>query len=88
MLISDGDANVPLDGNLDCEAELSLLAARIRDDRISTIAIDALPRWSRAAPMIRIADQLGARYHHVDHLRPSAIVQALNGISPTIKRNQ
>jgi Mg-chelatase subunit ChlD len=41
------------------------------------VAIDTLPRRSGAAPMRRIAEQLGARYHHVNHLRPSAIVRAL-----------
>ena len=74
VLISDGDANVSFDRNRDCQAELSLMAARIRDDAISAVAIDVQPRSSATAPMRQIAKQLGARYHHIDDLRASATV--------------
>jgi magnesium chelatase subunit D len=79
-LISDGGANVPLGDRRDCEAELLQLASRIHNDGISAVAIDTLPCGSGAAPMRRIADRLGARYHHVDHLRSSAIVRAVEAI--------
>jgi magnesium chelatase subunit D len=80
VLISDGDANVSLGRTRDCETELVQLASRIQDDGIDAVAIDTLPRGSGTAPMCRIADRLGARYYHIDHLRASAIVRTVEAI--------
>ena len=66
----------------DCITELLELSSRIRADGIRTVAIDALPRWSGAARMRRIAEHLGARYHHVDQLRASSIVSAVETFRP------
>jgi magnesium chelatase subunit D len=77
VLLSDGEANVPHDPWRGTLAEVLALAGRIRADRIETVAIDTRPGRPRTGPLHRIAARLGAGYHHIEDLRPAAIVKAV-----------
>lgn len=60
VVISDGEANVPLEPGPFLDAELQRLATRIRADRVTSIVVDTNPRAARSALMRRLAVWLGA----------------------------
>jgi magnesium chelatase subunit D len=79
VVISDGEANVPLTSGKDVVKELLTLAREVRKDRIACVAIDTSPMNRGKGNMVAIAKALGARYYHVDHLRVNNIVDAVRG---------
>lgn len=83
VLISDGDANVPILEGTDVARELFAIARAIGADAIQTVAVDTELGSLRSDRMRRIAEALGATYHHIDHLRPRSLVQAVRGAEHT-----
>ena len=77
VVISDGDANVPLVEGRPYLEEVCMLAESIRNDGIESIAIDTTPTLSPKDKMQRIANALGATYHHVDRLRAGTVLEAV-----------
>ncbi len=85
VVISDGDANVPLEsGRILSDRkvleEVCGLARQIQKDQIHSIAIDTKPRSERSDRMQRIAESLGATYHHIDRLRAKNVIEAVQAI--------
>lgn len=82
VVLSDGEANAPYDGDrqgVDVMTELHRIAGRMGRDHIHAIVIDTLPRWETAHPMRGIARFLGGAYHHVDRLGAAMVVEAIDG---------
>lgn len=77
VLLSDGDANVPREPGADVAAELHALARGIRDDRIHCVAIDTEAAIVQSDKMARLAESLGATYHHIDELRVKDVVETV-----------
>ena len=77
VLISDGEANVPLTEGAGALPELFALADRMRNDRIPTILIDMVVEPGRAIEMRALAAQLGAAYVKVSDLKPKHILDAV-----------
>lgn len=78
VVISDGEANVPLDparNTTRVMEELLALARRIGQERIHCIAIDTKPTWDKPHDMPAIAEALGAAYHHIDGLKAKNVVE-------------
>jgi Mg-chelatase subunit ChlD len=60
VVISDGEANVPLRPGPFLDAELQQLATRLRTDGVTSLVVDTNPRAARSALMRRLATWLGA----------------------------
>ncbi|MBN2000436.1 VWA domain-containing protein [candidate division KSB1 bacterium] len=77
FILSDGEANVPLQSGRNVKKELLNLANQMRKERFTTIVIDT----SSAAPNLRelpyLAKLLGADYFFIKNLRPEGIVACL-----------
>jgi len=65
VLISDGEANVPLRLGNDINAELHLLGQTITRGGVRSIIIDTAARYARSARMIQLAKSLSATYHQI-----------------------
>ena len=65
VLISDGEANVPLRLGNDINAELHLLGQTITRGGVRSIIIDTAARYARSARMIQLANSLSATYHQI-----------------------
>ncbi|MBN1931857.1 MAG: VWA domain-containing protein [Desulfobacterales bacterium] len=82
VVISDGEANVPLESTRILSArkvleEVCTLAQHIRQDKILSVVIDTKPRSERSDSMTRVAESLGASYHHIDRLKAANVVDAI-----------
>jgi magnesium chelatase subunit D len=77
VVFSDGEANVPLAAGQPVMDELCALAREIKHDTIYSIAIDTNSDSTKSENMIRIAESLGATYHHISNLRPENVVDAV-----------
>jgi Mg-chelatase subunit ChlD len=77
VIISDGEANVPLVEGRPSLPELFELAAAIRRDQIPALIMDVVTEPARRADLTKLARQLGAQLRHVDQLRAAHILQAI-----------
>jgi len=77
VLLSDGEANVPLDPGMDCLAEACALGRRIRREAVRSVLIDIRPQASASAQLLKLAAALGGSYHHPRTLGSAAVVEAV-----------
>ena len=77
VIISDGEANVPLESGRTALEELLSLAQAIRLDRIHFVVIDTRGNELKSDNMKRLADSLNAQYHHIDILKTGNLVNAI-----------
>lgn len=77
VIVSDGEANVPLKNGARCTEELLSLAKGMRKEGIRSIAIDTRTDSLSSGCMRELARALGAKYLHVDHLRTQGLVDAV-----------
>ena len=77
VVLSDGEANVPLGIGADAMKELHALARRVRQDNVHAVAIDTESPLARSDKMRLFAESLGAAYHHVDGLKARHVVDAV-----------
>lgn len=75
IIVSDGEANVPLSAGQPVWAELLELAAGIRRDHIPSVVIDIVADPVKQTTLPELAQRLGASYARVRHLRAAAILQ-------------
>lgn len=75
VLISDGEANVPLQKGAPVMSELLSLAALIRKDKIRSIVLDS--KLTSSSEMLRLAQALGSEYHHVYSLHAGDVLEHL-----------
>jgi len=76
VVISDGEANVPLVAGAEPLEELEALAGKIAHDRIPAIFIDVAAPGKGSAAMQRIAAKMQASCLPMSQLSPSSILQA------------
>ena len=74
VVISDGEANVPLIPGASIVQEVCSLAAEIRKDMVHSIVIDTNHTKKQSDVLIELSHALGARYHHIDSLRPGNLL--------------
>ncbi len=77
VILSDGEANVPLTPGTPVLPELLDIAQTIREDSIISVIIDAHESVSPDSPMTQIAEVLDAQYHHIQKIRAGTIVEAV-----------
>ena len=77
VIISDGEANVPISAGAEPLKELEFLAEKIARDRIPAIFIDAASRSEGESGMQRIAEAMRASFLTVRDLSASSVLQAV-----------
>ena len=77
VVLSDGEANVPLGRCRSLEEELCVLGARIREDRVSAVLVDTTPGYVRSRAMKRLAAAMGAPCHHLCKPGASGLLEVL-----------
>jgi Mg-chelatase subunit ChlD len=77
VVISDGEANVPISSGAEPVEELESLAEKISCDRIPTIFIDAAVRQRGESEMRRIASKMQASYMCIEKLTASSVLKAV-----------
>jgi magnesium chelatase subunit ChlD-like protein len=77
VIISDGEANVPMVEGTPTLAELFALAARVQADKIVSVLIDVVTEQRKAIEMPRLARLLGASYVKVSDLKSQHVMQAV-----------
>lgn len=85
VLLSDGEANVPMTEGAPVEEELLALARRIAGDGVRCIAIDTRSLAAGPGLMRPLAEALQADYHHLTGMQAGkvvALVRQLTNISP------
>jgi Mg-chelatase subunit ChlD len=75
VIISDGEANVPLDRGTPVNVELFALARRISKDGYHVTVIDTNSGRRGSKTLIRLADIAGARYHHIRRISSGDLVE-------------
>lgn len=77
VLISDGEANVPLTPGAPVQAELLRLADQLRQDHLAMLLFDAVTDPRPPSPLRPLAAALGASYVKLTALKARHIVRAI-----------
>ena len=77
LVISDGEANVPMATGVPPLKELSELARQIRREKINCVFLDAANELGRPSQMQSIASRMGATYKKIEDLCPKHILEAI-----------
>lgn len=80
VIVSDGEANVPMTAGMPPWRELMALAESIRKDNIAAALIDVVGEHGKTHEMRNLAARLNASYVRVADLKPRDILDALNKI--------
>ena len=79
VVVSDGEANVPLDYSNPIEDELNIVARRIRDSQIQSLVLDTKDGAVALRYMRKLAKKMMAQYHHISRFDASEVVNAIQG---------
>jgi magnesium chelatase subunit D len=79
VVISDGEANVPLQAGRKAREELLALAARMRGEGIPALVIDSRP--AAGDEMACLARAFGGEVRHLERLRPRQVVELVREAS-------
>jgi len=77
VIISDGEANVPLSAGAEPLSELESLAGKIARDKIPAIFIDAAARGKSGGEMQRVAGIMQASFLTIRDLSASSVLHAV-----------
>jgi len=77
VIISDGEANVPIESGRTALEELLTLASAMKKDPIHFVVIDTKQAELKSDNMRRLADSLNAQYYLIDHLKAGSLVHAV-----------
>jgi Mg-chelatase subunit ChlD len=78
MVISDGEANVPLTSGVSPMKELAILASQIHQEKINCIFLDVAAELGKPSVMQPIARLMGATYRHLAELQPQQILELVH----------
>jgi magnesium chelatase subunit D len=78
VIISDGEANVPMTEGAPALPELFSLAGKIARDRLVSVLIDVVAEMGKAIEMRRLAAELRASYVKVTELKPKHILDVVS----------
>lgn len=77
ILLSDGEANVPMYPGASISKELDALCRQIRDDHIRTVLIDTKPLSAKEREMRTLAEMLDGTYHHILQMKAGRVVELI-----------
>ncbi len=77
VIISDGEANVPISAGAEPLEELGSLAEKISRDRIAAVFIDAAPQQKDESEMQRLAARMQASYIRMIDLSTAAVLESV-----------
>jgi len=75
VLISDGEATVPLQAGSDPEHDALAMANQLQRSQVPALVIDTLPGHQQKRLMPQLADTLGTRCQHIQNLQASQVLQ-------------
>lgn len=78
VLLSDGEATVPLEPGADPVTEVLTIADHLYREKIPALVIDALERQRPANLMARLAAALGAEYRPIHLLRADRVLELID----------
>lgn len=78
IIISDGEANVPLDSKNPVERELLSLARQLRSAQMHAVVIDVHYAKERKNNLKQLAGELGATYYHLQRLTSENITKIVH----------
>ncbi len=78
ILISDGDATVPMTKGADPHQEALTLARQLRKSCVQAVVIDTLPAHLRTGHMPRLAENLGTTCRHIHNLQASQLLALID----------
>ena len=77
VLISDGEATMPLRRGQDPAEDALATARQLRQEKVPALVIDTLPKHRRAALMPRLAEVFGSRCQHLCQLQAGQVIQLI-----------
>jgi magnesium chelatase subunit D len=77
IILSDGEANIPINNATDCIRELETIGVLIQKEKIHCIVIDTNPEPLKHNEMKRIAGFLDAAYYHINEIGVKKVVEAI-----------
>ena len=77
VVISDGEANVPISSGTDPLEEVEALAEKISRDQVPAIFIDVVAEQKGESGMKRIAGKMQASYISIKNLTVSSVLEAV-----------
>ena len=84
VILSDGEANVPLTPGADCRLELFALAGLIRGENVVSLVIDSRPGSERGRMPAELAAALGGRCRRVGRLQAGALRALLDTLDSAL----
>ncbi len=81
ILLSDGEANVPLIPGNPPWVEVLNLAGQIRQDQVSSVVVDVANRWHKSPVLDKLAAALGSRQIHLAEIKAKYIVKAVADVA-------
>jgi magnesium chelatase subunit D len=81
ILLSDGEANVPLVPGNPPWVDVLNLAGQIRQDQVSSVVVDLANRWHKSPVLEKLAAALGSRQIHLAEIKAKYIVKAVTDLA-------
>ena len=78
VILSDGEANVPMTSGVDLQRELIQVCGKIRNDKVVAVFVDVVSPYERSEDAQEIAQHLGAHYVRLAELKATAILRAVS----------
>ena len=82
VLISDGEATMPLIAGADPVQEALAIAQQLGQEKIPALVIDTMPDHRQRTFMPRLAEALGTRCQHIHNLQTRQILQLIETSQP------
>ncbi len=79
VILSDGEANVPLVSGHDVNKEIDILAVDIRKEKLKTVLIDSGTGHSANTFLAQLSFKLGAEYFQIRDLHAGRLLEILRG---------
>jgi len=80
VLVSDGEANVPLKPGADVQAELIELGRQLRKEQVDSLVIDSRLGVFGSELLRELAQATGGSYRHVRELHAGKLLAAIRGL--------
>jgi magnesium chelatase subunit D len=85
VLVSDGEATMPLHAGADPVQEALEIARQLRHEAVQSLIIDTAPGDRQQSCMPQIAEVLGTACQHIGHLQAGQILQLIEKARPVSK---
>lgn len=81
VILSDGEANIPLVPGGAIGKEIDGLAASLRRRSVTSVVVDSRTESTSAPVLKKLADDLGGSYHHIRQLRARGLLRVVRNLT-------